>query len=55
VCNQFPLDLRDEITMVIIDYEPHWTIAPLGSSIEFRKPFAMVLVGRIEDHIGPAM
>jgi hypothetical protein len=48
VCDEFALDLGNEITVIIIDYEPHGALTPCACLVEVGKPFAMVFVTCVE-------
>jgi hypothetical protein len=48
VSNQLSLDLCDQITVIIVDYESNRTVAPFGCTIELGKPLTMFFVLGVE-------
>lgn len=46
--NQFSLDLRDQVSMILVNYESNWATAPSSSDIKVCKPTAVVLILGVE-------
>jgi hypothetical protein len=48
MCNEFSLNLGNEITVIIIDYESNGALTPCACLVKVGKPFAMVFVACVE-------
>jgi hypothetical protein len=48
VLNQLALDHREQITYIIIHYEPHGTMVPRLVALELCEPTPMILVVRVK-------
>jgi len=46
--DEFALNLGNEITVIIIDYESNWATTPSTCLVEVGKPLAMVFVLCVE-------
>jgi hypothetical protein len=48
VCDEFTLDLGNQITVAFVYHKANWTTTPSTALIEVGKPFTMITIVGIE-------